>query len=170
MFRLMLLFFIASFLSSCSVQDRGVQLINQGDFTNGCEISIEHANSDVRLMNNAGWCYEKGLGNTPQNTEIAIDYYVLAARWGQPNARANLVRLGKTPPEPDLLIQQQQIQALRAQAQNTKNIYAEALGKGFQSAGNLMQQMGQQRILEASRPPLRCQSYCAGGYCDTTCK
>jgi len=57
-------------------------------------------------MNNVGASYEFGI-YVAKNMTAALSYYSLAARYGETQARSNLMRLGKNLPKMDLLYEEQ---------------------------------------------------------------
>lgn len=55
----------------------------------------------------SGICYEQGV-SVPASTPKAIEYYQEAARWGVPEAKVALERLGQSIPKAELQKQQKQ--------------------------------------------------------------
>lgn len=54
----------------------------------------------------AGLCYEQGVA-VPASTPKAVEHYQEAARWGVPEAKAALERLGQAVPKAELQKQQE---------------------------------------------------------------
>ena len=57
-------------------------------------------------MHNIGLCYENGWCGYKQSKDFAIKEYTRGARWGVPESRDALIRLGVEPPIADLKIAQ----------------------------------------------------------------
>jgi len=79
--------------------------------------SLAAKNGEPMAMRNLGWYYQRGLGVT-QNIDIAREWYVTAARWGNQRAQQDLKAMGVPVPPPDLrnnaVAEQREAQAQQA--------------------------------------------------------
>jgi hypothetical protein len=125
--------------------------INKGELWNAAAL-LEQAiqRGDTGAWNDLGVVHER-LGNRDK----AVQFYKMAARWGDSTAQRNLINLGEQVPSPDLASANSQRQA--AEAANT---------------AATLQLI---RSLQHPAPPtpvtrtINCQSYRVGNSINTTC-
>jgi len=98
-------------------------------------------------MHNLGWCYENGWCGYPKSKDLAVQQYVLGARWGVQESGSALVRLGQKPPAPDLKWAQEQ-----AEAREKAAMWA-AIGAALLSTASAMNQQPSYNTLQASPAP-----------------
>jgi len=106
------LFLLATlFISACaavSPSQQGINLLNKAQYQNAYNVfSACAAQGDSYCMNNIGYMYHKGHMDTGPDNAKAIEWYTLAARYGNPQAQLSLLALDKKVPTADLRVQPQ---------------------------------------------------------------
>lgn len=95
---------VFSLLIGCVPSQRALEALKSGNQCEYCRISAESFDSDHNSISNLGVCYDKGWCGYPKDTSKAIQFYLLAARWGVPQAKENLLLHGLQAPDADLKI------------------------------------------------------------------
>lgn len=108
--------------TACTQNDLGFQKLKKHDAHGAASIFQQCAKAgDSSCMNNLAAMYEVGLVDGRPNVDMAISYFWMAARWGNPIAQQNLRRLRQQVPEPDLL-EAQQLRAKEAAQRRAKAV------------------------------------------------
>src|SRR5574340_1011168 len=113
-------------LTACATytwRDEAQSAIERGDYVSVCRLASQNQ-SDPAAFFRSGVCSEDGRAGIPQDIKAAIGYYTLAARYGIPDAQAQLARLGQPIPAADL-------------AQRPQPGILQAIGAGFQGMGEV---------------------------------
>ncbi len=112
-------------------------------------------------MNNVGASYEFAI-HVQKDMETALQWYRLAARYGDTQARSNLMRLGIQLPKMDLLYEEQE---------GGSEVFAEFIGvMGRIAEGTLAAYASQPVVSPARVEQTRCRSTSDGlGGVNTTC-
>ena len=118
-------------LSSCASQFQvGLDHLNAKRYQSAIETFEACANiGDSNCMNNIGvmWSTPGALQGGP-NTENAVYWFTLAARYGNPTAQQNLARLNQSIPRADLRPQPQPVQPTDPALIDAAGEFGKALG------------------------------------------
>lgn len=173
MLRLSGLLLLTMTLVACAAtppSQMGLDQLNSGDEQgayNTFQACAEHG--DSACINNIGYMYENGHMQGGPDKAVAIDWYTLAARYGQPVSQQNLMRLGAAIPPADLQPQQIQQQSGGGEAALLGALHL--LNSAAQGYSQGVEQAQQQRALEAQRnESISCTSRQSGNNVYTDCK
>lgn len=94
---------LASCAATPSPSQHGLDQLNSGNGRGAYNTFVACSRQgDSSCMNNIGFMYENGHMDTGPDVKSAIEWYTLAARYGQPVSQQNLMRLGAPIPPADL--------------------------------------------------------------------